>query len=1042
MKWALSFLILLLLNLSLKSQELWGVSGFSRSGGIFKLDSANSVFKEAFEFERAYGINPEKSSFVEATNGKLYALTAGNSYSSTGGSIIELDPQTKVVRELTIFSRNRNYWPRGSIMQASDGKLYGLTYAGGQNSNSGSLFSYDLTQDSLTIWDGPPNGFSFPQGDLTEGPNNKLYFMTGTGSQTRIYEFDMTNHSISTLHSFNSNDGQYPLGGLTLDGNSLVGICRQGGANNFGTIIEYDLSSSMFSKRYDMVDSISGFGAEASLVKASNGLFYATALLGGANNDGVIFEYNSNTFTVRKVLDLDSASLGRRPNGNILQANDGHLYVLCREGGIENDGTIIKIDLVNDTVSKIHDFTLLDGQFPRGSLIQAKDGFLYGLTREGGLADLGTTFRFSIKDNRLEKITDANWYNEGYAPNSQLVQGNDGWLYGQTFNGGFHQVGTIFRINPYKEMKPTSLQFEVYPHEFQKIHDFDTINGSNGYGSLVHIKGNRLMGSTPLGGIHQGGILYVYDYVNHSYQKVYDFNENNLGKIPNGDLCYATNGKVYGTLEQGGSLNKGSIFEYDFNTKSCVNIAELDSAIGQRFDFGIMQASNGSLYAYAANGGVSNMGTIVKYDFQNNTISKVADFIGSNGNTPYGELFEATDGFMYGVCQNGGNSNDGVLFRFDPMQDTLGVIHHFTGTDGSNPSGSLIEFNGELYGVTLSGGTTNAGVAFKYNLTTNTFSVSAHSPGYAGNQPRAGLTLIDTCQKAFLSGIDQSKSVICFGDSLVIKVDSMSSLNNDSIWQLYSGGVLLDANKEGVFNLGVNPSSTFYINALGQCSGNSVLDSVQIAYLPEIRTQDSTEVCPGDNYTSANGMLFQNLRNDTNFTMTFQASNKCDSLVDFKLKVNPIDTSVTINRPSLMSNDSISTYRWLNCDSALAVIPGETSRLFVPEKDGFYAVEVTNGNCVDTSSCKEVIGIGIKERNFYDAVSISPNPSKGQFTIESVSEPIKRVRLYNLSGQLITESDELNDYIIDYNVYESIGIYFLEIENVNGLRVLKKIIKY
>lgn len=64
----------------------------------------------------------------------------------------------------------------------------------------------------------------------------------------------------------------------------------------------------------------------------------------------------------------------------------------------------------------------------------------------------------------------------------------------------------------------------------------------------------------------------------------------------------------------------------------------------------------------------------------------------------------------------------------------------------------------------------------------------------------------------------------------------------------------------------------------------------------------------------------------------------------------PIDTSVIFLIDSLMANDSISDYQWINCDSGTAV-QGATGRYFKPTVPGNYAVILEKLICSDTSGC-------------------------------------------------------------------------------------------
>ena len=56
---------------------------------------------------------------------------------------------------------------------------------------------------------------------------------------------------------------------------------------------------------------------------------------GGANNDGVIFQYNLSTSTYTKLIDFtgtSGAAIGANPYGSLIQASDGNLYGMTYAG--------------------------------------------------------------------------------------------------------------------------------------------------------------------------------------------------------------------------------------------------------------------------------------------------------------------------------------------------------------------------------------------------------------------------------------------------------------------------------------------------------------------------------------------------------------------------------------------------------------------------------------------------------------------------------------------------------------------------------------
>src|SRR5438132_1296180 len=81
--------------------------------------------------------------------------------------------------------------------------------------------------------------------------------------------------------------------------------------------------------------------------------------------------------------------------GCLLQATDGNFYGLTQGGGTEGKGTIFQMT-TNGLLSTLISFGSTNGSYPSGSsgsLVQGRDGNLYGTTVAGGVSDLGTVFR-------------------------------------------------------------------------------------------------------------------------------------------------------------------------------------------------------------------------------------------------------------------------------------------------------------------------------------------------------------------------------------------------------------------------------------------------------------------------------------------------------------------------------------------------------------------------------------------------------------------------------------------------------------------------
>ena len=115
---------------------------------------------------------------------------------------------------------------------------------------------------------------------------------------------------------------------------------------------------------------------------------------------------------------------------------------------------------------------------------------------------------------------------------------------------------------------------------------------------------------------------------------------------------------------------------------------------------GIVPGPNGLLYGATYDGGASNKGTIYAFDPWLSSVTLVHSFDGAgDGSTPYGELtFDPASGKFYGTTHTAGPSGVGTVFAFDPRTNALTTLaSSFSGYDA--PRAPLVSAGGFLYGV-------------------------------------------------------------------------------------------------------------------------------------------------------------------------------------------------------------------------------------------------------------------------------------------------------------------------------------------------------
>jgi len=155
-----------------------------------------------------------------------------------------------------------------------------------------------------------------------------------------------------------------------------------------------------------------------------------------------------------------------------------------------------------------------------------------------------------------------------------------------------------------------------------------------------------------------------------------------------------------------------------------------------------------------------------------------------------------------------------------------------------------------------------------------------------------------------------------------------------------------------------------------------------------------------------------------------------------------IDTSLSINSGSIMANNANATYQWFQCYEGLSVIPGAINQSYEPINPGYYAVEITQNGCVDTSACVLINNIGIEETNMEAFFKVYPNPTHGEFVLRfDNTEAIVELIITNVYGQIIAQ-ERLNSIASKtFHLNQPSGIYFLTVLTKSDRKTIELVIE-
>lgn len=421
---------------------------FVGNGVIFELTSSQGVWSEttleSFPFTDGGAV---LSGVIADSSGNLYGTTS-EAGSRGFGTAFKLTNSGEGWQEQTLYNFTTgvadgtySYSDPSALLFDNAGNLYGETEFGG-SAGYGMVFELSpasggsWTEKTLFNFTGSTTG-EYPVGGLIFDSDGNLYGTTSGGGLNSCYQgcgtvFKLTPSAQgawdeTVVHFFAAglNDGGTPKGGVIFDkAGNLYGTTDSGGISGFpcpatGCGVVFSLSPSSGSKWTESVlHEFSGAPADganpvAGLVFDQAGNLYGTTIQGGSQDNGTVpYGYGA-------VFELSPKSGGW---------SETMLYGFPGTGGVE----------------------------PVAPLIVDSLGNLYG-TAENGQIVFGTVFELSPSAGSWTETllhgfpipgSSSPRSGDGFYPESGLLFGPSGVLYGTTVDGGQANWGTVYKITP------------------------------------------------------------------------------------------------------------------------------------------------------------------------------------------------------------------------------------------------------------------------------------------------------------------------------------------------------------------------------------------------------------------------------------------------------------------------------------------------------------------------------------------------------------------------------------------------------------------
>ena len=363
--------------------------------------------------------------------------------------------------------------PYAGLVQGADGALYGTTYLGGTN-NAGIVFKVNPDgSGNKPIFHFPnsdtdPFGLSYPSG-LIQGTDGVLYGTAGFGGTAKlgcIFRLNPNGTGYQILHSFDLSEGYEPTAALVQgrDG-TLFGTTQFGGGGGHGTVFRIGTKGTDFVELYRFgILPDDPQSPQAPLLVGQDGALYGTttaggaSVIGGGSGYGTVFKISAEGLNERVLHSFrPSGGEGQRPYGGLVQGNDGALYGTTQEGGefanssSSGYGIVFKLNPDGTGYTILHSFNPAagDGKYPNSGMVIGNDGGLYGTTEFGGSDNLGVVFKLKPDGSDYAVLYNfGSSPNDGSYPKAPLVKASDGGLFGTAQFGGSRNFGTVFRLGP------------------------------------------------------------------------------------------------------------------------------------------------------------------------------------------------------------------------------------------------------------------------------------------------------------------------------------------------------------------------------------------------------------------------------------------------------------------------------------------------------------------------------------------------------------------------------------------------------------------
>jgi uncharacterized repeat protein (TIGR03803 family) len=296
---------------------------------------------------------------------------------------------------------------------------------------------------------------------------------------------------------------------------------------------------------------------------------------------------------------------------------------------------------------------------------------------------------------------------DGAGPEGALIGDSRGNAYGTASGGGSSNCFT-----------GCGVVFKINAHGKTILHTFagSPSDGGSPRGTLLRDRIGNLYGTTDEGGANDTGTVFL---VTPSGMEsiLWSFGPPGSGDGfgPSGSVVTDTQGNLYGMTGGGGAFNLGTVFEVTPSGVESVLYSFQGGTDGALPLDGPILDKAGNLYGTTSAGG-NGYGTVFELSTSGEeTVLHRFKGAPSDGDFPSSSLVFDRKGNLIGTTQFGGTQKNGTVFALNPASGFERVLYSFgsQANDGIAPfAGVIFDSKGDIDGTTSNGGGNNDGTVY------------------------------------------------------------------------------------------------------------------------------------------------------------------------------------------------------------------------------------------------------------------------------------------------------------------------------------------